>query len=203
MSGLYTQKMRVSSPLRRTLQKRRQREQHGLMYKIDKERAAAQPRKSARRACVLLLRRHIAEPLPCRSRGEKERAPRQQRIICLLYTSPSPRVYGSADKICHHGHKKRRGKHDEPPAQRALRETRAYAGDRDKAPGDHIPRKLHNAALHKQVRHKPHRRKIKKKVPYDHGEQRRCPPCIEKAYAFFAHLETLKRKSVTSPSCIT
>ena len=112
-------------------------------------------------------------------------------------------VYGSADKICHSGHKKRRGKHDEPPAQKVLRETRAYAGDRDKAPGDHIPRKLHNAALHKQVRHKPHRRKIKKKVPYDHGEQRRCPPCIEKAYAFFAHLETLKRKSVTSPSCIT
>ena len=63
MSGLYTQKMRVSSPLRRTLQKRRQREQHGLMYKIDKERAAAHPGKSARRACVLLLRRHIAEPL--------------------------------------------------------------------------------------------------------------------------------------------
>ena len=29
-------------------------------------------------------------------------------------------VYGIADKICHHGHKKRRGKHDEPPAQRAL-----------------------------------------------------------------------------------
>ncbi len=89
------------------------------------------------------------------------------------------------------------------PRRSGRLESRAHAGDHDKAPAIIIPRKLHDGALQERFGTSPADARSKKKVPYDHGEQRRCPPCIEENLCVFAHLETLKRKSVTSPSCIT